>query len=66
MQYNCYHGSRLMILGNQKLSGKSENFTEWNPGAQFSSENGYFVETRKSPSKLEREPFLECTISHKN
>ena len=40
--------SRLKMSGNQKMSGKSQNFIELQPGAQFSSQNERFVNTSKN------------------
>ena len=38
---------RLRILGNEEISGKSQNFMELKPSAQSSSQNDFF-NTRKT------------------
>ena len=39
---------RLTILGNQEISGMSQNFIGLEPSAQSYSQNGNFVNTSKS------------------
>ena len=48
---------RLRILGNQEISGKSQNFIELLPSARSSSQNEYFVSTSKNLLKTEIELF---------
>ena len=38
---------RLKILGNKEITGKSQNFIEWYPNVQSSSQNENFVNTSK-------------------
>ena len=48
---------RLRILGNQEISGNSQNFIELLPTARSSSQNEYFVSTSKNLLKTEIELF---------
>ena len=55
---------RLRFLGNQEISGKSQNFIEWQPSAQFFYQNEDFVNISKKLLKIEIKLFQQCAISH--
>ena len=51
LPYELSNDLRFRILGNQGISGKSQNFIELKPSAQSCPENRSFVNTCKIPPK---------------
>ena len=57
---------RMRILGNQEISGKSQNFIELLPNVWFPSRNGNLVSTIKNLLKNRNLTFPVGFISHES